>query len=193
MHAGQFVTCAHARPSRCSIATAWIVSAPVVLHSLLVSSSRIRTFRLPAHPRRTRFVPVVEEWRLGASVHNAVRPCSRAAMRIRASCPFVSRRWMIVRSFSRCWISGRPAHNHGFVLASRFLSIHSRRSPGVIGACAQRAPIVTSAGKATASTTPTIKIMPTAIPASFAPPAQPRGVPSEANARSRKNHAPSAM
>jgi hypothetical protein len=132
---GRFVTCAHAHPSRCSIATVWIVSVPAAPHLLRASSSRNRAWRSLVRLKRTRFARVVALSRLAASVLNAARHCSRAAMPTRGSCPFAFLRWITLRSFSRCWTFGRPAHNRGFALARQFHSILSYPNSATCTCC----------------------------------------------------------
>jgi len=113
---GRFAMCAHARPPRCSIATVWIVSVPAVPHSLRALSSRTRTWILRVRRKRIRCARVVALSRLVAFARNVVRPCLRAVMPVRDSCPFALLRWMMLRRFSRCWTFGRPVRNRGFAL-----------------------------------------------------------------------------
>jgi len=116
---------AQVRQLRRSTATAKTASAQVVLLSLPASSCGYRTWRSPARRRRTRFVLAVAGSRLAAFVPIAALLCSHVARLRQKLCPSVSLRWTIRRSFSRCWISGRLVHNHGFASVRQFLTILS--------------------------------------------------------------------
>jgi len=124
-HVGRFVTCAHARRSRCSIATVWIVSVPAVPHSLRALSSRTRIWRLRARRKHIRCARAVALSRRAAFARNVVRPCLRAVMPVRDSCPFALLRWMMLRRFSRRWTFGRSVRNRGFALVRPFHNIFS--------------------------------------------------------------------
>ena len=121
----QFATSAHAHPPRCSIATVWIVSVPAVPHSRRALSSRTRIWRLRARRKHIRCVRAVALSRRAAFASNVVRPCLRAVMPVRDSCPFALLRWMMLRRFSRRWTFGRPVRNRGFVLVRPFHNIFS--------------------------------------------------------------------
>ena len=121
----RFGTCAHALPPRCSIATVWIVSVPAVPHLLRALSSRTRTWTLRARRKRIRCARAVALSRLAAFARNVVRPCLRAVMPVRDSCPFALLRWMMLRRFSRRWTFGRPVRNRGFALVRPFHTILS--------------------------------------------------------------------
>ena len=132
---GRFAMCAHARPPRCSIATVWIVSVPAVPHSLRALSSRTRTWILRVRRKRIRCARVVALSRLVAFARNVVRPCLRAVMPVRDSCPFALLRWMMLRRFSRCWTFGRPVRNRGFALVRPLHTILSYPDSGIRSCC----------------------------------------------------------
>jgi hypothetical protein len=51
------------------------------------------------------------------------------------SCPFAFLRWITLRSFSRCWIFGRPVRNRGFALVRQFHNILSYPNSATCTCC----------------------------------------------------------
>jgi hypothetical protein len=138
---------ARARQLRRSTATAWTASAQVALLSLPASSFGCRTWRSPALRRRTRFVLAAVGSRLAAFVPIAARLCSRVASLLQKLCPSVSLRWTIIRSFSRCWISGHLVPNRGFALVKQFLTILACPSSLVADRAADRFRAIHDSGR----------------------------------------------
>jgi hypothetical protein len=118
--------CVRGRQSRCSIVIAETANSPVALLSLPVSSSWYPTQRSPVRRRRTQFVLAAVVSRLAAFAAIVALLYSRVAKLLQELCPSAFPRWTIIRSFSRCWTSGHPVRNRGFVLVRQFLTILSR-------------------------------------------------------------------
>jgi hypothetical protein len=118
--------CVRGRQSRCSTVIAETVNSPVALLSLPVSSSWYPTRRSPVRRRRTQFVLAAVSSQLAAFAAIVALLYSRVAKLLQELCPFAFPRWTISRSFSRCWTSGHPVRNRGFVLVRQFLTILSR-------------------------------------------------------------------
>jgi hypothetical protein len=133
--------CARARRSRCSTATAWTASGPVVLPSPPASLSKHLTYRSPAPQGRTQFVPVAAVSRLAASAPIVAPLYSRKAKLLQNSCPFAFLRWTARRSFSRCWTSGHPVRNPGFASVRKSLTILSRLNQGIEPSLSCRHPL----------------------------------------------------
>jgi hypothetical protein len=118
--------CVRGRQSRCSTVIAETANSPVALLSLPVSSSWYPTQRSPVRRRRTQFVLAAVVSRLAAFAAIVALLYSRVAKLLQELCPSAFPRWTIIRSFSRCWTSGHPVRNRGFVLVRQFLTILSR-------------------------------------------------------------------
>ena len=116
---------ARARRSRCSTATAWTASVPVVLPSPPASLSKYRTYRSPVRQKRTRFVLVAAVLRRAASAPIVAPRYSPVAKLLQNSCPFASLRWTVRQSFSRCWTSGHRVRQPGFASVRKSLTILS--------------------------------------------------------------------